>query len=553
MLNTSPIRPATRTAAGFLLFLAPLLGVLADPSQAQPPTPGAVEESLRPRPSRPDAGMSMPELTLPTPPRPTPPPDQRRIRIKTFTINGNTVFSDEELRALIADREGAELTLPEIYGLADRLTEFYQSHGYNLTTVTVPAQRMQDGVLRLEVVEGKIGKVVFTGNQRYEDEVLTRHLDRLTPGTILRFSELESEILMLNDLPGLTARSVLEPGQAYGTTDLNLRMEEKPVAASAVMDNFGRKIIGRWKLGADLSVNNPFKYGDVLGLGYTHSEAGLLRQGRFSYGLPVLPDGTRLNLSYARAEYDVGGEFEAFGIAGLSETARLQVSHPLIRSRRNNLAWTVGAAHVLGQSDMNAVPLSDDTIDYLETGLTYSHRNFSGGLSNLSGLIATNFKGNPNGDDNGALPPRLELRGDYEYLFGQGWSGVVRGEAVLSDDSLPDSNKYSIGGPASVRGFVSSRLRGDQGAMTALELRRGFSFSQVDLLFRTFVDAGEVYYDIPLADGSRSDSLAAAGAGMTVSMAGKYSVDLQWASPIDGNDAGDDLDSPLWLTVTAVY
>ncbi|MFZ5775299.1 MAG: ShlB/FhaC/HecB family hemolysin secretion/activation protein [Thermodesulfobacteriota bacterium] len=495
----------------------------------------------------------MPEMTLPTQPRPTPPTDQRRIQINRFDFNGNTLFSDDELRTVIADKEGSGLTLTEIYGLADRVTEFYQSQGYSLTTVTVPAQRMQDGVLRLEVVEGKIGKVKFSGNQRYEEAFLTRHLDQLPPGAIMRFKELESEILKLNDLPGLTARSVLEPGDAYGTTDLTLRMEEKPVTASAVLDNTGRKMIGRWKLGTDLSVNNPFKYGDVLGLGYTHSEAGLLHQARVSYGLPVFYDGTRLNLSYARADYDVGGDFAALGIAGVSETARAQLSHPFLRSRRNNLSWTIGAAHVLGQSDMNAIPLSDDTIDYFETGLTYSHRNFTGGLSTLSALVASNFKSNSNGDDNAALPPRLELHGDYEYLFWQGWSWLVRGEAVLSDDSLPDSNKYSLGGPASVRGFVSSRLRGDRGALGALELRRTFSLSSVDLLLRTFIDAGEVYYDIPMADGSRSDSLASAGAGMTVSMAGKYSVDLQWAAPIDGNDTGDDLDSPLWLTVTAVY
>jgi hemolysin activation/secretion protein len=130
---------------------------------------------------------------------------------------------------------------------------------------------------------------------------------------------------------------------------------------------------------------------------------------------------------------------------------------------------------------------------------------------------------------------------------------MVRGEAVLSNDSLPDSNKYSLGGPASVRGFVSSQLRGDQGAMGSLEIRRGLSLAPADLLLRGFVDAGQVRYEIPLADGSRSDSLASAGVGITASFAGKYIIDLQWAAPIDGNDAGDGFSAPLWVTFTALY
>ncbi|HIJ90695.1 MAG: BamA/TamA family outer membrane protein [Desulfobulbaceae bacterium] len=551
----SHMRPVpSATPAAVCLFLALLtLPPISSVALAQPPSPGTVEESLRPRPSQPGKDMSLPELPTLAPPRLTPPSDELRVRIARFTITGNTIFSEAELRNLIADREDAELTLTEIYGLADRLTEFYQAHGYSLTTVTVPAQRMLDGVLRLEVVEGKVGKLFFEGNQRYDEAFLANQLNLLAPGTILRFADLESEVLLLNDLPGLLARSVLMPGDAYGTTDINLRMEEKPVTANAVLDNQGRKVIGQWRLGADFTINNPFKYGDVLGLGYTHSQHSLLRQGRFSYGFPIQNDGTRLNLSYSRAEYDVGGDFTVLDIAGISETARMQISHPIIRSRRSNLSATIGGAHVLGQSDMRDIPLNDDTINFLEAGLNFSHRNASGGLANLSGLLATNFRNNPAGTDNEALPPRLELRGDYEHLFAQGWSAVVRGEAVLSNDSLPDSNKYSLGGPASVRGFVSSQLRGDQGAMGSLGIRRGLSFTHADLLLRGFIDGGEVHYEIPMADGRRSDSLASAGIGMTVSVAGKYTLDLQWATPIDGNDSGDGLNSPLWVTFTAMY
>ncbi|MFC1512979.1 ShlB/FhaC/HecB family hemolysin secretion/activation protein [Thermodesulfobacteriota bacterium] len=545
------IQPTAHTAAGIILALLVVMTSYSA-ALAQPPTPGAVEESLRPRPTQPEKEMCLPEVQPPSPPRPTPPADQRRVRIDHVTVTGNTIFSEEELHIIIADQEGRELTLTDIYGLADRLTDFYQAHGYSLTTVTVPAQRMLKGVLRLEVVEGKVGKLVFEGNQRYENALLTRHLDRLKPGTILRFADLEGEVLLLNDLPGLLARSVLVPGEAYGTTDINLRMEEKKMAASAVLDNQGRKVVGHWRVGTDFTINNPFKLGDLLSFGYTHTQHNLLRQGRFSYGFPVLPNGSRMNLNYSRAEYDVGGEFSVLNIAGTSETARIQISHPFIRSRKTNLSATIAVAHVRGQSDMQDIPISGDTINFLETGLNYSYRNGSGGLTNLSGQLATNFRSNSDGSSD-ALPPRLELHGDYEHLFGHNWSALLRGEAVLTTDPMPDSNKYSIGGPASVRGFVSSQQRGDRGFMGSLEIRRGIAFTHADLLLKGFIDAGEVHSEIVQAGGSRSASLAAAGIGMTIIFADKYNLDLQWAKPIDGNDPGDNYDAPIWATFTATY
>ncbi len=542
------------TLACVSIYFAGLLLASVSVCQAQPPTPGAVEESLRPSPGQPGKNVCpLPQAPPPSPPRPAPPADQRLIRINRFAITGNTVFTEEELRALIVDREGGELTLTEIYGLADRLTEFYQDHGYSLTVVTVPAQRMRDGVLRLEVVEGRVGKLVFVGNQRYSDALLTRHLNQLKPGTVLRFATLEGEVLRLNDLPGLVARSVLVPGEAYGTTDVNLRMEEKRVAASAVLDNSGRKVIGKWRLGADFTINNPFKIGDALTLGYTHSQHDLLRQGRFGYGFPVGPDGTRLSVNYGRAEYDVGEEFSVLDIAGVSETARLQISHTLIRGRRRNLTAFIGGAHVRGWSDMQGIPLSDDTINFLETGLNFSRRGDSGGVANLSALFASNFHNNPDGSRSSALPPKLELRGDYEHFFGANWSALLRGEAVVASDALPDSNKYSIGGPDSVRGFVSSQLRGDQGGMCSCELRRGVSLDHADLLLRGFVDTGMVHYKNAMAAGRHSDSLSSAGLGVNVSVAGVYAMDLQWAKPIDGNDTGDDYDAALWCVFTARY
>jgi hemolysin activation/secretion protein len=546
--------PATKWVIGpvFLLSCLCLWLPLAGNSLAQAPTPGEVQETLRPPPATPEKAPPAPEIRIPPAPQPPAPADERRVRVDRFSISGNTVFSEKELREAISFREGAELTLAEMYEVADLLTRFYQTRGYSLATVTVPAQRLRDGILQLEVVEGRVGRLVFNGNRAYGNEFLSRRFVRMQPGAVVRFAELEREILLLNDLPGLVARSVLQPGAAYGTSDIHLHVRETRINGRATLDNHGRQVIGEWRAGADFTINNPLGFGDALSLGYTHTEAGLLRQGRIGYGFQVHPSGTSFDLNYSRAEYEAGAEFAPLGIEGVSETGRLQVSQPLIRSRRANLAWTVGGAYIKGESDISGLILSDDEITFLETGLHFG-RHRSGGATMLSTLLAGNFRSNSQGDRNDALPPRLEIKGLHEHVLGYGFSALLRGEAVLGTGPLPDSNKYALGGPASVRGFVSSRLRGDYGGMGSLEMRHFWRFADFGLQVRAFLDAGAVVTrGIPGAPRT-SESLTAGGAGLGVFFAEHLSLDLQWAKPLDGKESGDDRDSSLWLTVSAGF
>ena len=539
-------------AVACLILILLLLGPMPS-AQAQPPTPGEVRESLKPRMPSPGQEAPAPQFQKPAAPRPEAVTGERRVLVKRFVFSGNTRFSEAELRAVIAAWEGKELTLAEIYGTAQRLTEFYQEQGYSVSTVTVPAQRMREGILRLEVVEGRVGRLTFEDNRRYSDSFLERRVRRAGPGAVLRFVDLERDLLLMNDLPGLTARATLSPGDDYGLTDIHFRTEEKTFEAEVTVDNHGTEDIGEWRTGVDFTINNPCTFGDVLSLGYTHSEAGLLRQGRVSYGFPILYDGTRLNLSYSRAEYDVGGEFSALGIDGVSATARAQLSHPLIRSRRTNLFVLLGAAQLRGRSDLSGASLSDDEVNFLETGFAFNRRHDFGGVSTFSGMLATNFQSNSDGTDSDALPPRIEFNGTYEQPFGHGWSGFLRGEAVLSNDAMPDSNKYAIGGPDSIRGFIISTLRGDRGAAGTLELRRFMSFKLADLMMRGFIDAGRVWYENRLADGGSSDSLASAGVGLSVLFAKKYFLEMQWAKPIDGNESGEGDSSRFWLSFSAGF
>ncbi len=540
---------ATKLVMRVSWLSAALLPALA---YAQPgvPTPGEVEESLRAplpilQPERPAVVGAI------SPARPGVAPGGRRVTLYQVDFVGNTVFDDAALREVIADRIGAALTLEEIYATADRLTDFYQQHGYSVALVTVPAQRVTDGRIRFEVVEGRLAEISMTGQQRYNEARLRRHLRNTHSGDILRFDAIERDILLLNDLPGLVVRSVIEPGDSYGTSDLRLRIEETPWQASLTLDNHGPESVGRWRLGASGALNNLAGVGDRLELGLTRSEAGLLRQGRLDWSRPLGYHGGRLGLHYSRTHYDVGGDFSALGIDGVSESARINYSYPLRRSRDANLIAAVALSQTRGRSEIDGVPLSDARVNLLEGRLSHDQR--QGRLATTSHLrLGTNLRGNRDGDRDDAVRARLHLATSLDYLFTDHWGLHLRADGQLSADPLPDSQQFGLGGPHSVRGFVGSRQRGDQGLMATAELRRFIRLDAHDLVLRGYLDAGEVHRLRPAAGVERRSSLSAAGLGMTFSFQRRHLLHIDWARAIDGKTVDDDRDQ-LWLTLGITF
>ncbi len=153
------------------------------------------------------------------------------VLIKRFQLSGNRQFDDRRLLALLHDLPGQELNLSQLHAAAARIGDFYQEKGYVLARAFLPAQEIQDGTVRIEVLEGRYGRIELHNTSRTLDRVLLRPLSALERDTAVQGSELERALLLLSDIPGLQAKGTLLPGQAQGTTDL--RVEARPARWSA--------------------------------------------------------------------------------------------------------------------------------------------------------------------------------------------------------------------------------------------------------------------------------------------------------------------------------
>ena len=326
-----------------------------------PPTPGALIEGLQaPRP--PIQGGSPAEFIFPKDGvAPAHGKDGRRFFVKGFHFVGNSVFTEARLRRVVERFVDLQLNLNDLSKAADAITRYYRDQGFPVASAFVPVQRVEDGLVVIQILEGKLGALIFNGGRRYTDQMLRSYVAELTDDPQVTIARLERSLLLMNELPGLTARATLAPGGSRGETEATIELEEKPASLTIQLNNSGRKEAGAVRLDIGGTLNNPLGIGDHITLRAMRAEHGLMDYRSLGYSLPLGSNGLRLSLSGSAVDYRVAGDFAALGIEGLVNSREVSLSYPLRRSRVSNIILTGGVKSTeTRQTALNA-PLSAAT------------------------------------------------------------------------------------------------------------------------------------------------------------------------------------------------
>jgi hemolysin activation/secretion protein len=471
----------------------------------------------------------------------------KRFAIHSFRFVGNTAFSTQRLKRVVERYRDLELNLYQLNDAADAITEFYRDQGYTLARAVVPPQKVEDGVITLAIVEGRLGKVVFTGNKHYSEVTLRKHVPNLQPGELVTTERLERSLLLLNDMPGLKVRATLSPGAAFGTSDVLVKTEEKLIDFNLTVDNAGREETGRYRANAGVNFNNLLGIGDQVSLSGLATSQGLLRYKKFGYSVPLNDDGLRVAANYSDVTYDVAGTFAALGISGRAATSELAFTYPLQRSRGDNRMVSLAYRNIITWQETLGVNSPATRLPLLVAGYQTSHIGDDASVTTTFWQASTNFTRNSTGLRQDAELFRGEFDGTYLLPLNRRWDVYLRGNTVWSHDRLPDSEKMSIGGPGSVRGYRSSEVRGDSGYQGTLEFRRNFSVISRPAYASVFYDAGRAIYKMPGFSDSWDD-LQDGGVGITVYPVGQSVARVEVSRAIGGYQASDQARTRVWFS-----
>jgi hemolysin activation/secretion protein len=117
------------------------------------------------------------DITLPpVPGAKIPIGDGRKISIRRILLEGNTVFPEQDLKAMIQGYENRMVTVAELEELRQQLTRYYIDHGYINSGAIIPADALKDKELRIQIIEGRLEEVRVNGQKRLREGYIKNRL-----------------------------------------------------------------------------------------------------------------------------------------------------------------------------------------------------------------------------------------------------------------------------------------------------------------------------------------------------------------------------------------
>jgi hemolysin activation/secretion protein len=532
--------------AALLVWFAPLAIYAAEPVV---PNAGSILQQTQPveppTPSSNGTGLSIEEAGGATLPSSAP------FLVKSIQISGNSVFAGATLHALIVDAEGKSMTLPELGAVIARVSAYYHSHGYPLARAIIPAQTIEDGAVRVTIIEARYGQITLENHTRVADPLLQATLAPVQTGQVIGQAPLNRALLLLADIPGVSVAATLKPGENVGTSDL----EVQTAATSAVVgdvsvDNDGNRYTGRARLGGTVSLIDPLHHGDTLSLTGLTSGSGM-NYGSVGYEALLNGAGTRMGGSYSALHYILGSTLAPLDGHGIADVESLWLKHPFVRTQDFNIYGQIQYDHKhlnddIGASDIHTDRHLDDWtasvagdlrdsllsggVNTWSLGWTPGHLGFDNAAAQLADSATARTQGRFSIWN--ATFSRLQhvSAGDSLYL-------TLTGQ--WSNSNLDPAEKMVAGGPFTVRAYDIGALSGDTGVLASAEFRHDLRLlwsGQLQAI--AFADSEHVTINHNVwAPGPNSATLSGAGLGFNWSDARQWNAKAYVAVPIGDTPA----------------
>lgn len=454
---------------------------------------------LREQPKPPVVVPTKPATILPSTPEEAPATQGQKILVKGVRIKGAVLIPESELAAQLQGAIGKELNFRQLQGLTTVLMDYYAQKGY-LARVILPPQDIKDGIVTLQVIEGKRGNLQINSNgTRIDAARVERFIDhRIGSGDAMSTSNLGETLNILNDQPGIAANASLVPGKGEGVTDLVVNATDKPLVNYNVGVNNGGSIgTGVVQAGGGITFNNPTGHFDAASIMANVSNG--TTYGRLDYSLAVGDAGLRLGANASHLYYHLTqSTFAALNATGSADTFGFSASYPLARRATFNFGLT-------GSYDDKR--LVDNTIagETDSRHVTVSTLGFSG-YTMLSGRAVASFGGSysfgkSDQRNTAALATdsttrqvqgsfsKIDYNAGYLQPITRNWSlnATLRGQ--FAGKNLDSVERFSLGGPDAVRAYPVGEAIGDEGWLLSLAATDKISDS---LATNVFLDTGGI-------------------------------------------------------------
>ena len=466
-----------------------------------------------------------------------------RFDISRFEVKGNTLLPEEAVQATLTPFTGKGRDFADVQKALEALEALFHKRGYNVVQVELPEQELNQGVIKLKVVQTKIGKIVVQGQTFFTSENIRRSLPGLVEGETPNIRQVSASLRMANENPAKKVTLQLESGDKDEEVNALLKVaDEKNWKVGANVDNTGTSSTGKTHLGLLWQHANLWNLDHVASLQYTTTieKPSQVRVYGMGYHIPLYRLGDSLDFFASYSNVDSGtvsaGVFD-LQVAGKGRVYGLRYNHNLGRfgDFEPKLSYGLDYKAFINSVELQGLQLGKDVTVH-PISVTYSgNKPLSNGELNFSLTFLRNIPGGKYGrtdDFNavrlGANPNFSVLRysASYSRNLPKEWQLRFNLNGQYTPDSLVPGEQFGAGGASSVRGFNERELANDYGMQLNAELYSPnwcppIGDLAVQCRFVLFYDAARVQRNHALAGEQENASISSIGLGWRFLM-GRY-------------------------------
>jgi len=484
--------------------------------------------------------------------------------ITDFTIEGNSVISNDEILALLTPLKGEPQNIADINSSIQKIQEYYGSKGYILARVD-SLYDDPDGTINVHVNEGEIDKILISGNEKTKDYIVSRNI-MTEAGTVYNENLIREDLVRLYATQAFkdVKRDIQPSETSPDKYDVTIQVEEQRTASISIGGGLDSAtgIFGS----AGIADNNFRGLNQRVGLNVLAGSGVILNDSSIINRMNIQAELSFFEPHFLNADNSLMSKlfFRDFGSYQIPLAierrigAEATVAHKVKSNKNLTSTLSFGlenvnvregdaagiaslyAAHNIDISQ-RAQQLQGGTFLSMSPGLIFDTRDTTmnprhGVLANLrldEALDVAGFE-NSYGKLTGSIKKYVPIGKKSSLSFLARGGGKING-------NMPEVMAYRLGGPYSIRGFRMSGVgTGDAFVMGSMELATPIPFldklkvqflDNVRMTF--FVDAGKMFgptvtdtiYDRPM-------QAITTGFGLKVYIPGMGPLSVDYGIPI---------------------
>jgi hemolysin activation/secretion protein len=199
------------------------------------------------------------------------PPKGATLAVRAYHVEGNTVLPPANL-GMLTNYTGTNVDFARLRLGLIKLQQRYRDLGYSTISVTLPPQKLTNGVVHVKVVEGRLSSIKITGNRYFSDGNIRRALPSLSTNVLLNSKWFQPELDQANADRDRQIYPVIGPGPDPGTSELDLNVKDRlPLHGRVEINDKSQPDTPLLRLDTSLQYDNLWQHENQIGVDYNFS------------------------------------------------------------------------------------------------------------------------------------------------------------------------------------------------------------------------------------------------------------------------------------------